>query len=182
MLLNGLSEVGKKVSINLLATTFFFSLERCHTNGSSTSNKLLLFQFLGKILLFYLIFYVALAAFFMACWGVFATTIPEGRPKYELGESIIGENPGLGFRPMPPESNVESTLIWYEKNNPNNTKYWIEEIGHFLEGKLQTSLRISFYLKTFLSPDYLKTSPQKMIRKERRSTAKEQNRKKEKHA
>lgn len=93
------------------------------------------FRFPAKILLFYVIFYIALATFFMTCWWIFATTLPEGRPKYELKESIIGENPGLGFRPMPPESNVESTLIWYEKNNPNNTKYWVEEIGSFLDGK-----------------------------------------------
>lgn len=42
---------------------------------------------------------------------------------------------GLGFRPMPPESNVESTLIWFKGSNPDNYKYWTEEIDRFLEGK-----------------------------------------------
>jgi sodium/potassium-transporting ATPase subunit beta len=69
-------------------------------------------------------------------WLLFASTLKDGRPKYELKDSIIGDNPGLGFRPMPPESNVESTLVWYQKNNANNSKYWVDEINHFLERKL----------------------------------------------
>jgi sodium/potassium-transporting ATPase subunit beta len=42
---------------------------------------------------------------------------------------------GLGFRPMPPESNVESTLIWYRGNDEQNYKYWTDELDKFLEGK-----------------------------------------------
>jgi hypothetical protein len=41
---------------------------------------------------------------------------------------------GLGFRPMPPESNVESTLIWY-RNDDQNYKYWTDELDKFLQGK-----------------------------------------------
>lgn len=36
---------------------------------------------------------------------------------------------------MPPESNVESTLIWYKGSDPKNYKYWTEEIDKFLEGE-----------------------------------------------
>jgi sodium/potassium-transporting ATPase subunit beta len=96
--------------------------------------KMFLSFFAAKILLFYLIFYAVLAAFFVILFVLFQTTLIEGRPKYELKESLIGTNPGLGFRPMPPESNVESTLIWYQKNNPENSKYWVEEIDRFLSG------------------------------------------------
>jgi sodium/potassium-transporting ATPase subunit beta len=92
---------------------------------------------LGKILLFYFIFYAVLAAFFMAMWFIFASTLVDTHPKYELQESIIGTNPGLGFRPMPPESNVESTLIWFEESK-DNTKYWIDETKNFLSGKMPT--------------------------------------------
>lgn len=84
--------------------------------------------------MFYLIFYAVLSIFFITYWMIFASTLLDGRPKYELKESIIGDNPGLGFRPMPPESNVESTLIWYQKNSPNNSKYWVDEINTFLSG------------------------------------------------
>jgi len=36
---------------------------------------------------------------------------------------------------MPPESNVESTLIWYKGNDEKNWKYWADEIDRFLEGE-----------------------------------------------
>ncbi|CAD6996818.1 unnamed protein product [Ceratitis capitata] len=49
-----------------------------------------------------------------------------------MGDGLIGTNPGLGFRPMPPEANVESTLIWYEKSRPENFKYWVDETAAFL--------------------------------------------------
>lgn len=103
----------------------FVSAEFIHVN----------FSFIARILLFYLIFYAALAGFFMAMWFIFASSLLKERPKYELKESIIGTNPGLGFRPNPPESNVESTLIWYQKKNPKNSEYWVEEIERFLSGK-----------------------------------------------
>jgi sodium/potassium-transporting ATPase subunit beta len=91
--------------------------------------------FPARIFLFYLIFYAALALFFVAMWFVFSSSLSNIKPKYELKESIIGTNPGLGFRPMPPESNVESTLIWYQKSNSKNSEYWVSEIEKFLEGE-----------------------------------------------
>ncbi|CRK86547.1 CLUMA_CG000063, isoform A [Clunio marinus] len=88
----------------------------------------------GKILFFYLIFYSVLALFFWVMWLFFASTIVDGHPKYQLKDSLIGDNPGLGFRPMPPsDSNVESTLIWYRKNNATSSKYWVSQIKDFLE-------------------------------------------------
>lgn len=106
-----------------------------HLHAPSSDKSSLLFHSTGRILLFYLIFYAALSAFFMAMWFIFASTLIDGRPKYELEDSIIGNNPGLGFRPMPPESNVESTLIWYQKHNPENSGYWVNETRDFLKGE-----------------------------------------------
>lgn len=37
---------------------------------------------------------------------------------------------------MPPESNVESTLVWFEAANEKNTEYWIGALDEFLECKL----------------------------------------------
>ena len=102
-------------------------------------------SFIARIFLFYLIFYAALAAFFVAMWLIFASSLLDGRPKYELKESIIGTNPGLGFRPMPPESNVDTTLIWYQKTNPENSKYWVDEIDRFLSGKYMSALPIDYF-------------------------------------
>lgn len=42
---------------------------------------------------------------------------------------------GLGFRPLPPEDNVESTLIWYKGTDYENYKLWTESLTKFLAGK-----------------------------------------------
>jgi len=41
---------------------------------------------------------------------------------------------GLGFRPMPPTENVESTLIWYRGTDSENFKHWVDSLQHFLKG------------------------------------------------
>ncbi|XP_067006980.1 sodium/potassium-transporting ATPase subunit beta-2 [Anabrus simplex] len=87
----------------------------------------------AKILLFYVLFYVSLLGFFFAMLAIFYQTIDLHTPKWQLENSLIGSNPGLGFRPMPPESNVESTLIWYRSSDSENYKYWVEELDKFLE-------------------------------------------------
>lgn len=94
-----------------------------------------LFSLAGKILLFYLIFYAALAGFFGGLLAVFWQTLETEKPKWELSESIIGTNPGLGFRPMPPEANLGSTLVWYKANRPENMRYWYDTVDKFLAGK-----------------------------------------------
>ncbi|KAJ8968226.1 hypothetical protein NQ317_004494 [Molorchus minor] len=90
-------------------------------------------SFSAKILLFYLIFYAALIGFFAAVLAVFYQTLDMKKPKWELSKSLIGDNPGLGFRPMPPESNVESTLIWYKSSDKGNVQYWQNELKAFLQ-------------------------------------------------
>lgn len=86
----------------------------------------------AKIILFYITFYSALAGFFAAMLAVFFQTLDDNKPKWTLDSGLIGSNPGLGFRPMPPEANVESTLIWYDLNKPDNFKHWVNENGRFL--------------------------------------------------
>lgn len=131
----------KRQNIHVDGKSFLFqttalSLIQLTSVLSSIFNCLhLSLSFTARICLFYLIFYAALASFFVIYFILFQTTLKDNRPKYELEESIIGTNPGLGFRPMPPESNVESTLVWYEKNNPKNSEYWVSEIESFLGGK-----------------------------------------------
>ncbi|XP_001604202.1 sodium/potassium-transporting ATPase subunit beta-2 isoform X1 [Nasonia vitripennis] len=87
----------------------------------------------GKIGLFYLIFYGVLAALVAICfWGFFQTLDPR-RPTWQLEASIIGTNPGLGFRPLPPPENVESTLIWYKGTDRNNYGHWTDALTKFLK-------------------------------------------------
>lgn len=107
-------------------------------------------QFLGrtgtswiKIFVFYVIFYVCLAAFFAILLFIFYQTLDSAKPKWdnETG-SIIGNNPGIGFRPKPPQKRVESTLIWFKRNEENDYSYWVANIEDFLkpyEGVKDTS-------------------------------------------
>ncbi|KAL9875023.1 sodium/potassium-transporting ATPase subunit beta-2 [Glossina fuscipes] len=87
----------------------------------------------AKILIFYVIFYAALTGFFAAMLAVFYQTLEVNKPKWTLDTGLIGTNPGLGFRPMPPEANVESTLIWYEASRRDNFQYWVDETKKFLK-------------------------------------------------
>jgi len=42
---------------------------------------------------------------------------------------------GLGFRPMPPYEDVESTLIWYKGTRRDNYRHWVESLEKFVEGE-----------------------------------------------
>jgi len=88
----------------------------------------------AKILIFYVIFYACLAAFWTVMLLIFYQTIDPHYPKWQLGESRIGTNPGLGFRPRPPEERVESTLIWFSGTaNDGTWKGYKEDLDKFLE-------------------------------------------------
>lgn len=96
-------------------------------------------QFLGrtagswaKILLFYCCFYACLIGFFSSMLAIFYQTLDMKVPKWQLDRSLIGNNPGLGFRPMPPESHVESTLVWY-KQTEDNFLSWTAKLDDFLQ-------------------------------------------------
>lgn len=86
----------------------------------------------AKIGIFYSIFYGILAALVAICMWVFFQTLDPRIPKWKLEASLIGTNPGLGFRPLPPEENVESTLIWYKGTDYANFKTWTESLNEFL--------------------------------------------------
>lgn len=52
------------------------------------------FTFAAKILLFYVLFYAVLAGFFAAMLAVFYQTLDENKPKWQLENGLIGNNPG----------------------------------------------------------------------------------------
>lgn len=106
-------------------------------------------MFSAKILLFYVIFYAVLSGFFGAMLAVFYQTLDPNAPKWQLDNSLIGSNPGLGFRPMPPESNVESTLIWYKASDEGNYLHWTRELDKFLEGKGDPRAKHDFKVKAY---------------------------------
>ncbi|XP_026321286.1 sodium/potassium-transporting ATPase subunit beta-2 [Hyposmocoma kahamanoa] len=97
-------------------------------------------QFLGrtgsswaKILLFYVIFYAVLVGFFTIMLVIFFQTLDNNKPKWQMEGSLIGNNPGMGFRPLPDTDNVESTLIYYKANDKGSVLKWAKVIDDFLQ-------------------------------------------------
>lgn len=85
----------------------------------------------GGILIFYVIFYGVLAVFFAICMKIWIGAIDERYPTWQLEESIIGTNPGMGFRPLPSSAD-EGSLIWYQAKNKTNIDSWVNNINKFL--------------------------------------------------
>ncbi|GBP03270.1 hypothetical protein EVAR_68936_1 [Eumeta japonica] len=105
--------------------TFLYNAEHgtvMNRSGSSWS----------RIGAFYVAFYGVLAALVAICMWAFSQTLDPRIPKWTLDGSLIGTNPGLGFRPLPPVDNVESTLIWYKGTHHENYRQWTDALDNFL--------------------------------------------------
>jgi len=87
----------------------------------------------AKILTFYIVLYAFLAAFFAAMLLVFFQTLDLYQPRWQNANGLIGTNPGLGFRPMPRDENVESTLIHFKHGTSGNWKHWTTSLEEFLK-------------------------------------------------
>nr|CAI5818551.1 unnamed protein product [Callosobruchus analis] len=86
----------------------------------------------GQLFIFYSIFYMVLAALFAICMqGLFAT-LDENEPTWTLERSLIGVNPGLGFRPISHRTE-EGSLIWYNVTNQTTIQKWVDLADEFLE-------------------------------------------------
>jgi sodium/potassium-transporting ATPase subunit beta len=85
-----------------------------------------------EIITFYTIFYLCLAAFCVVCLKGLMYTIDENVPKWRLDASLIGTNPGLGFRPIA-ENVDQGSLIWYDSTNKAQIRYWVKLIDKFLD-------------------------------------------------
>lgn len=86
----------------------------------------------GQLMLFYTIFYIVLAILFAGCMEVWMSSINDKEPKWILEESLIGVNPGLGFRPIS-EKSEDGALIWYNSQDQNSSRKWIELMDDFFK-------------------------------------------------
>ncbi|KAK7576326.1 hypothetical protein V9T40_012612 [Parthenolecanium corni] len=94
----------------------------------------------AALLLFYAIFYSVLALLFTLCMKVLLSTLNDEYPKFQLGESIIGASPGLGYRPMATDTEAGS-IIWYNKTTKNQ---WITTMKEFVDKNYKSN---SSYMK-----------------------------------
>lgn len=95
----------------------------------------------SSIILFYTIFYIILAAMFAICMYGLLASVSKDRPTYTLESSIIGVNPGLGYRPYLPDVDKSGSLIWYQASDPGNTQIWTHLLDEFLEDYSEASKR-----------------------------------------
>lgn len=82
-------------------------------------------------------------------------TIDDELPKYLLGDSRIGDNPGLGYRPIS-ENRTQGSLIWFDSKNETQVTEYTKVIDKFLERKFnakkfvwQPILTIVYYFDLF---------------------------------
>lgn len=88
---------------------------------------------------FYIIYYSCLAAFWAAMLTVFFQTLPEGMPKWQNENGLIGISPGLGLRPKQTEARVDSSMIVFSENAADDGddrpgwKGWADRSTEFLK-------------------------------------------------
>ncbi|CAI6356128.1 unnamed protein product [Macrosiphum euphorbiae] len=85
----------------------------------------------AKIGLFYTAFYLTLVAMFGVVLWFFFQTLDPRTPTRQLEHSLIGTNPGLGFRPMSNETH--STLIHINSKSVQDYSVWTERLVKFLD-------------------------------------------------
>ncbi|KAF7638861.1 hypothetical protein Mgra_00001670 [Meloidogyne graminicola] len=85
-----------------------------------------------QIVVFYIFFYLLLAAFWIACLAIFLQTIDNSKPKYYGKDTIIGDNPGVGYQPWL-KDHPESTLIKFNSKNKSSYEDYVNTLNKYLE-------------------------------------------------
>lgn len=88
---------------------------------------------------FYSCFFSVLALMFAICMKGLLATLSKEKPKWTLDSSLIGTNPGLGFRPIS-DNPDERSLIWYSASNTTEVEIWTHRLDTFLAEYLNSTL------------------------------------------
>ncbi|XP_063618073.1 sodium/potassium-transporting ATPase subunit beta-1-like [Cydia splendana] len=94
----------------------------------------------GVIGLIYLVMYICIIIFFSICMCGLLATMDDREPYFQLADSIIGANPGMGHRPLLYE---EGALIWYDGENDTQIKRYVDNINEFLAPYENKSLLVN---------------------------------------
>lgn len=68
--------------------------------------------------------------------GLFST-LKDNEPRWKLEDSLIGTNPGLGFRPIS-EQTERGSVIHFDTKKNGEKDYWINLLNSFIKGKYNT--------------------------------------------
>ncbi|CAL4101738.1 unnamed protein product, partial [Meganyctiphanes norvegica] len=123
----------RKISQHLLWTEL---KTLCEFVWSENAVKFLRYRAVGKIFVFYCLYYGFLAGFFSICMFLFYQTLDtEHEPKYAPGrEDSLLKNPSMGLRPRPPAEDIESSMIYYESGDKETYKQWTSSLNELLDG------------------------------------------------
>lgn len=69
---------------------------------------------------------------FTICMQGLLATLSNQEPKWQLEQSLIGSNPGVGLRPLPDDLN-RGSLIWYNAKQTTQVGYWTGLLSEFLQ-------------------------------------------------
>ncbi|XP_004929150.1 sodium/potassium-transporting ATPase subunit beta-1 [Bombyx mori] len=89
----------------------------------------------GIVLVFYLVFYAALALLFGICMAGLVYHIDATTPTYTLDRSLIGSNPGVTYRPRP----NDGIKISIDINNFTETNAILKDLDEFFQPYLMDS-------------------------------------------
>merc|ERR1711874_175700 len=90
------------------------------------------------ITVFYIIYYTLLAGFWLLCLFIFYQFIEDHQPRWQQDSGLIGKSPALGVRPGQDDSIIESSVIIFNHENPNDDenipgyKQWVERLDEYL--------------------------------------------------
>jgi len=91
------------------------------------------------ITVFYIIYYTLLAGFWLLCLFIFYQFIEDHQPKWQQDAGLIGRSPALGVRPGQDDSIIESSVIIFNHENPNDDenipgyKQWVDRLDEYLK-------------------------------------------------
>lgn len=86
----------------------------------------------GGIVFFYMCFYAGLAALFAICMQGLLYSLNDNTPRWQQGDGLIGNNPGMGFRPIAEDVENVGSLIWYDAADNASVSSWTHRIDEFL--------------------------------------------------
>jgi len=93
---------------------------------------------------FYIVYYSCLAGFWAAMLNIFFLTLDDNQPKWLNANSLIGESPGLGLKPIQVDELIDSSMIAFnhqskvDQGKPGDGSYvsgtggWVERTTKFL--------------------------------------------------
>jgi len=120
LMANGRTKTAQKESF----TTFIYNKEEGKILGRNAKSWVL-------FLIFYVIFYSCLAAFWLACLWIFLQTIDPTLPRYYGKGTIRGANPCVGYQPWLKDT-PESTLIKFNVRDPDSYVHYVEALEGYM--------------------------------------------------